>query len=63
MKEKAKQLMVNQALENYVKTHNTLTEESSLERKKSAATNRQPQPLHKSNDLNNSVKYPSTSQS
>jgi hypothetical protein len=63
MKEKAKQLMVNQALENYVKTHNTLTDESSLERKKSAATNRQPQPLQKSNDLNNSVKYPSTSQS
>lgn len=63
MKEKAKQLMVNQALENYVKTHNTLTDESSLERKKSAATNRQPQPLQKSNDLKNSVKYPSTSQS
>jgi hypothetical protein len=61
MKEKAKQLMVNQALENYVKTHNTLTDESSLDRKKSVATNRQPQPLQKSNDLNNSVKYPSTS--
>jgi hypothetical protein len=61
MKEKAKQLMVNQALENYVKTHNTLTDESSLDRKKSAATNRQSQPLQKSNDLNNSVKYPSTS--
>ncbi len=63
MKEKAKQLMVNQALENYVKTHNTLTDESSLDRKKSAATNRQPQSLQKSNDLNNSVKYPNTSQS
>lgn len=61
MKEKAKQLMVNQALENYVKTHNTLTDESSLDRKKSSATNRQPQSLKKSNDLNNSVKYPSTS--
>ena len=55
MKDKAK--LVNQVIENYVKTFNT--NESSLEKKKSAATNKQP--FLKSNDLN--TKYSSSSQS
>jgi len=53
MKDKAK--LVSQVIENYVRTFKN--EESSLEKKKSAATNRQP--LLKSNDL----KYSGGSQS
>jgi len=49
VKEKAK--LINQVIENYVKTFSISNEESSLEKKKSTSTNRQP--LLKQNYIKN----------